>query len=139
MGIEHKKLKRLTFTLASNQFQCQISNWRLVNNTEPGEKFYTFCGPEETGEFREDAEQDWSLELTFFSDWQLNGINDYLTTNDQATVGYVIDHHVGEAGWQTRRTGQVKIMAPSAGGEARTTETTEITLPCIGKPTYARL
>jgi hypothetical protein len=35
--------------------------------------------------------------------------------------------------------GQVKLKAPNAGGEARTTEMTEVTLQIVGKPTYVHL
>lgn len=135
----HRKLKLLTFMLGGNTFQCQLQNWQLINNTEDGERFYTFCGPDETGEFREDAEPDWALQFNAFADWKLNGLSDYLTANDQVTVAFQLDHHVGIAGEQVRWTGSVKLKAPSVGGDARTTERTEITLPCIGKPTYARV
>lgn len=139
MPINHRKLKLLTFTLAGNAFQCQINTWQMVNNTEDGERFYTFCGPAEDGEFREDAEPDYALELNFFADWKLNGISDYLTVNDQATVAFVLDHHVGVAGEHVRWTGSVKLRAPGAGGEARTTERADLTLQVIGKPLYTRV
>lgn len=139
MTINNRKLKIITFTLGGNQFQCQLQSWTMNNGTEDGERFYTFCGGGSEGEFREDAEPDYSLELTFFSDWKLNGVSDYLTANDQQTVAFQLDHHPDIPGEYVRWTGSVKIKAPSVGGEARTTEKTEVTLPVIGKPTYARV
>lgn len=139
MPVHHRKLKTLTFTMDGTEFQCQIRTWRVVNNTEDGEKFYTFCGPDEDGEFREDAEPDYALELGFFDDWQLNGISDFLTQNNNQVVAFQIDHHPDIPGEHVRRSGQVKLKAPSMGGEARTTESNEITLPIIGEPEYTRV
>lgn len=135
----NRKLKIITFRLSGVDFQCQLQKWNLANNTEDGEKFYTFCGPGTEGEFREDAEPDYALELTFFSDWRSAGISDYLVLNDQVTVAFYLDHHPDIIGEHVRWTGSCKIKAPNVGGEARTTEMTEVTLPVIGKPTYARI
>lgn len=139
MTIHNRKLKRITFTLGGNSYACQVQSWQMLNNTEDGEKFYSFCDGDEDGEFREDAEPDYAIELVLWADWQLNGVSDYLTTNDQQTVAFVLDHHPDVAGEHVRWSGSCKLKAPSVGGEARTTEKTEITLPCIGKPTYTRV
>lgn len=133
------KLKEITFTLGGNDFKCQLETWQMVNNTEDGERFYTFCGPGSEGEFREEAEPDYALELTFHADWRLNGISDYLTTNDQQTVAFVLVNRPNTAGQAVQWSGSLKVKAPTAGGQARTTEKSDITLPVIGKPTYTRL
>jgi hypothetical protein len=132
----NRKLKEITFTLGGTSFECQVQSWTMQNNSEDGERFYTFC-PD--GEFREDAEPDYALELKFFSDWRSAGISDYLTANDQATVAFQLDHHPNVVGEHVRWTGSVKLRAPNVGGDSRTTEMTEVTLQVIGKPTYARI
>lgn len=130
-----RKLKIITFTLLGTSFECQLQKWKMNNNTEDGERFYTFCP---TGEFREDAEFDYSLDLTFFADWRFNGISDFLFTNDQTRVAFVLDHLPDIVGEHVRWTGECKIKAPSVGGDARTTEMTEVTMPIFGEPTYSR-
>ena len=132
----HRKLKFIELEFEAERFECQLRAWRVLNNTEDGERFYVFC-PD--GEFFEDAEPLYALELAFFSDWRSGGVSDWLTEHDQETVGFRIDHHPDIPGEHVRRTGQLKIKAPSMGGEARATEITEITLPCVGKPTYTRI
>jgi hypothetical protein len=132
----NRKLKVITFTLAGVSFECQVKEWKLVNNSGDGERFYTYCTD---GEFIEDTEPDYSLELKFFSDWRSNGVSDYLTLNDLATVAFVLDHHPDLAAEHVRWSGTCKIKAPDVGGEVRTTEVTEATMQCIGKPAYARL
>ena len=133
-----RKLKVITFSLAGNQFECQLRDWKMNNNTPDGERFYTYCPPS-GGEFREDAEPDYALDLKFFSNWRLNGISDYLTVNDQVTVAFQLDHHPDIVREYVRWAGSLKIKAPSVGGEARSTEMTEVTLPVIGKPVYTRI
>lgn len=135
MAAHNRKLKLIEFSIDGTSFECQVQSWQVVNNTEDGELYYTFC-PD--GEFREDAEPDYALELTFFSDWRSDGISDFLTLHDQQTLAFVLDHHPDIPAEHVRWTGEVKVKAPSAGGEARTTEMTEITMPIIGKPVYTR-
>ena len=136
---QSRKLKILTLTLGGISFQCQLQKFKMNNNTPDGERFYTYCGPGPEGEFREDAEPDYSLDMTFFSDWRSAGISDYLWLNDQLPVAFIVDHHPDIVGEHVRWTGTLKIKAPTVGGDARTTEITEITLPVIGKPTYTRI
>ena len=136
MSLHNRQLKVIEFSIDGTQFECQVKTWSVSNNTDPGEKLYTQC-PD--GEAREEAEPDYALELTFFSDWQLDGISDFLWAHDEETVDFQLDNHPDIPAEHVRWTGQVKIMAPSAGGDARTTEMTEVTLPIIGKPTYARV
>lgn len=136
MTTQNRKLKLITFTLGGNSFECQVKQWNIANNSDDGEKLYAFC-PD--GEFREEAEPDYALELTFFSDWRSNGVSDYITVNDQQTVAFVLDHHPDIPAEHVRWSGNCKLKAPSVGGEARTTEMTETTAPIIGKPTYLHL
>ena len=130
------KLKVITFTLAGVSFECQVKTWKMVNNSGDGERMYTFCVD---GEFVEDTEPDYSLELTFFSDWRSNGVSDFLVVNDLATVAFVLDHHPDVALEHVRWSGSCKVKAPDVGGDVRTTEITEAKMQCIGKPTYLHL
>jgi len=131
----NRKVKLIELSIGATAFQCQVQTWQVVNNTEDGEKMFSQC-PD--GEFREESDPDYALEMTFFSDWRSDGISDYLTVHDGETVAWQLDHHPDIVGEHVRFAGQVKLRAPSAGGEARTTEMTEVTLPIIGKPDYSR-
>ncbi|PZG18980.1 hypothetical protein C1I95_12440 [Micromonospora craterilacus] len=131
-----RKVKYITLSIDSNPFECQVRSWKLNNNTEDGEKIFTQC-PE--GEVREEADPDWSLDLTMLADWRENGISDWLTVHDGETVAFAIGHHPDRPAEHVTWTGQVIIKAPSVGDEARATENTEITLQCVGKPVYGRV
>ncbi|GEL17688.1 hypothetical protein [Pseudonocardia asaccharolytica] len=135
MVAHNRKLKQITFDLGGVEYQCQVVSWQMVNNSEDGEKRYTYC-PD--GEFREETDPDWSLELTFYSDWRSGGISDFLTLQDGQDVAFQLDHHPDIPAEHVRWTGTVTVKAPSVGGEVRTTEQTEVTLPCVGKPVYSR-
>ncbi len=77
--------------------------------------------------------------MTFYSDWRSGGISDYLQENDEVQVSFQLDHHPDIVGEHVRWTGDVKIKAPTVGGDVRTTETTAVTLQCVGKPEYERV
>lgn len=134
-----RKIKALTLTVDGVSFSCQVREARCVNNTDDGDRFYAFCG--EGGavqEIREEADPDWSLEATLFSDWKLNGFNDFCAAHDQETVDFVLDLHPDVPAEHVRRTGQVKVRATDMGGEARANDETEISWPIVGRPTYSR-
>lgn len=140
MAIHKRKIKLVEFSLGTDPtdiaFECQLSAWNIVNNTEDGEKLYTLCP---TGEDTEETDPDYALELTFFADWREDGISDFLWANDGDTVAFVLHHHPDIPAEHVTWTGSVKIKAPNVGGEARENETTEVTLQCIGKPVYDRV
>ena len=135
MTTHNRKLKVIEFVLLGVNFECQVSSWKMNNNTEDGDKLYSFCGPT-GGEFRADAEPDYSLDVTFYSDWRSAGISRFLTEHDGETVAFKLDHHPDIPAEHVYWEGTVKLRAPSVGGDARTTEMTEITLVIIGEPTF---
>lgn len=136
MTAHHRRLKVITFELDSLEFQAQITSWQVVNNSEDGEKVYTFAID---GEFREEADDDYALELKFVSDWTADGISTYLTEHDKEDAAFTLDHHPNIPGEHVRWSGQCQIKAPTAGGDVRTTEMTEITMQVRGKPLFERI
>jgi hypothetical protein len=138
-AIHSRKLKIIEFGLDEGEdekeFQCQISNWVIENNTDDGERFFTFC-PD--GEDREDADDDYALALTFFSDWRENGISDFLVEHNKELLPFRLEHHPDIPEEHVVWTGTVKIKAPNVGGDVRETESQEVTLPIIGLPVYSR-
>lgn len=135
MTAHNRKLKTITFDLGGTEFQGQLNNWKMNNNTPDAEIFYVYAEGEE---FAEDADAAWSLDMTFYSDWRSGGISDYLMSNDEEDVTFQLDHHPGFPAEHVRWTGTLHIKAPNVGGEVRTTETTEVTFQCVGKPLYSR-
>lgn len=139
----HRRIKQILFSLdvdgagvgAPVNFECQIQSWNLTPPQEDGERFYTQC-PE--GEFIEDVDPVWSLELGFFSDWKAGGISDFLMENAGAVVTFTLDHHPDIVGEHVQWTGEVKLKAPPIGGAARASEQQTVTMPCIGEPVYSR-
>lgn len=132
----NRKLKVIVFTLGTTQFQCQVATWKIVNNTKDGEKFWVYCVG---GEFIEESDPDYALELRFYSDWRSGGVSDFLTLADETDVAFVLEHHPDIAAEHVQWAGNVHVKAPTVGGDVRTTEVTEVTLQIIGKPTYTRL
>lgn len=134
MTVHHRRLKLIELEIDGTTYECQVSSWTIENNTDDGERHFTFC-PD--GEFREDADPDYALALTFFSDWRKpTGLSHYLWEHDQQWVNFRLDHHPDIPDEHVAWSGQVRLKAPNVGGDVRTEEITEITLPIRGKPTY---
>lgn len=130
----NRKLKQIVFDLGGNEFQVQVTTWNMNNNTADGEQTHTFGGDDSS--FIDEADPDYSLTLTVLADWRSGGISRWLQEQDNNTVSFQLDHHPGVVGEHVRWTGEVKIKAPSVGGDVRTTETQSVTLPCVGKPDF---
>lgn len=137
MPNHHRRLKVIEFVLGGTAYDCQIRSWQMVNNTPDGEKVYTFCS-DGSGEYREEVDPDYALTFTYDADWTSGGISDYLTENDGELVVFTLDHHPDVPAEHVTWTGNCTLKAPSVGGEARVTETQEITLQVEGKPAYTR-
>jgi hypothetical protein len=131
-----RKIKVITFTLEGSSFECQMEKWKIVNNTADGDRHYTLCP---SGEFREEPDPDWSLEVTAFADWRSGGFSDFLTANDQLWADFVLDHLPDIPPEHVRWTGTTKLKAPGVDGEARKTEMTDVKFPIAGTPVYLHL
>jgi len=138
--IHNRKLKILTLRLGTApdeiEVQCQLKTFTINNNTDDGEKLYSYCGPGTEGEAREEADPDYSLTGELYADWRDNGISDFAWRHDGETMDFRVDHHPDIAAEHKAWSGQLKVKAPSVGGDARTTEMTSIEWPIIGKPDY---
>lgn len=135
MTQHQRRLKIITLDIGGTNYECQVRTWNMTNNTADGDKLYTFC-PE--GESREETDPDWALDLTFLSDWTAAGISTYLVEHDGEDVTFQLDHHPDITGEHVRWEGTLRVKAPSVGGDARTTETTQVTLQVQGLPDFSR-
>lgn len=140
MSVHQNRLKIIQFVLGGTAFDCQVSSWTLSAGIKTGDREYTFCSAGEgNNSFIEGTDGEPTLELKFFSDWRSAGISDYLWVNNMATVAFTLDHHPDITGEHVQWSGFVQLQAPDAGGDARATETQDITLPIVGTPTYTRI
>lgn len=140
MTVHQRRLKILTFTIGGNAFDCQVTSWKLSYGIKTGTRIYTFCsGGEGNNTFIEETDGEASLQLKGLSDFTSGGIHDYLVINSMTTAAFVLDHHQDIVGEHVRWTGSLQIQAPDTGGDARTTEMFDLTMPIIGIPGYARI
>jgi len=135
MTAHNRKLKTLTFDLDGSEFQVQLNSWKITNGSSEGDTMYVYSPDDE---FVEDAEPAYTLEATFYSDWNAGGISDFCWIHDGETLPFTIDHHPDVALEHVRFTGSVKVKAPDVGGDVRTTETTAVSWSIVGKPVYTR-
>lgn len=141
MTVHQRRLKIITFTIGGTDYSCQVTSWKLNPGIKTGGRVYTYCsGGEGVNSFIEETDGEPTLDVKFLSDWTSGGISDYLWANNMTTAAFVLDHHPDIVGEHVRFAGTLQIQAPEAGGDARQTESQEITFPVLGAfPTYTRI
>lgn len=125
----------IVFNLGGTNHTHQVISARLVNNSDDPETIATYS-PD--GDFVEDATPSFQLELVFLADWRAGGISDFLWSNANNTAEFSWEHHPDVTDSNVNFSGTVKLKAPDVGGDAGTTERTEVTLTCVGVPVYTR-
>ncbi len=134
-----RRLDSITLTIDGANYECQVTSWTINPPQNVGDLVYTFC-PD--GSFREEVDpDDWTLDLAWVTDWRAAGLNRILwdaATNDPDTpLDFVLTNHPTITGEAVSWTGQLLPRAPAAGGEARTTERSEMTFTLVDAPTIA--
>ncbi|MGL5909491.1 MAG: hypothetical protein ACRCZP_05785 [Phycicoccus sp.] len=123
-----RKHKIITLDVGGEDFAVQLREYALTDETDEGDRLYTFA-PD--GEFEEETDPVWNLELTLLSDWRVNGVSDFMFSHHNEVVPFQLDINPDVPGEHVRFTGSLKIKAPTVGGEARTTATHEVTFPLL--------
>lgn len=136
MAAKARKLKMITLTIGGTSFEAQITDWAMTNNTKDATVTYTFS-PD--GAVTDTPDPDWSLDISFLSDWAVGGINDYMTVHDGESAAFQLDHLYDIVGEHVRWTGNVTLKAPGAGGAARSNEVSTLKLIIVGEPVYTHL
>jgi len=122
-------------TIGATSFQDQVTDWRLENGAGEGDRTPTYS-PE--GEVVEDAEPEYTLNISFFHDWRVGGISDFLQVNRGQEAAFVAVQHADLAELTHHYSGTLKLKAPPAGGAAGENDAAEVELTVIGRPTYTR-
>jgi hypothetical protein len=136
----HDKIRVLTLDLGGTNFEVQCRKAQIVNNTGDPEIFYTLGddGDGDSISFSEAADPAYALDLGFYSDWRSAGITDWLWDHDGEVVTFQLDLYPTIPTKHVIFSGSVQVKAPSAGGEVRAQDVTDVTLACQGKPDKAR-
>jgi hypothetical protein len=137
--VHQRRLKLINFTIGGESFECQIQSWTLDPGIEDGDRQYTYCSTPGANTFVEETDPDPTLDITAFSDWRSGGFSDYLWDHNGEEAAFQLDHHPDIVGEHVRWTGTLMIKPGPVGGEARTTEITEVTLQIVGEPVYSRI
>lgn len=133
MTLHQVRLKLINFTLGGNSFECQVQSWTLDPGVNDGDRLYSYC-PD--GVAIEETDNEPTLQLKFYADYRSAGVSNYLWTNANATVAFTLDHHPDIVGEHVRWSGNVLIKPPPVGGDVRDVEYSEVTLQCVGDPTF---
>jgi hypothetical protein len=114
---------------------CQVTAGALTPepSTTTSDVPATFCSPARTTPTP--GETAYTLDASFLQDPHIrNGLSRYLFENDTLEAYFLLGL---DGGVPPRAIGRVRIQAGAIGGEARTTLTTDISLPLSRKPQIA--
>lgn len=144
MSLDKIRNRYLEFILGSNpqdevDHACQLTTYKLNNNTPDGEVSYTYCSdPDDpdAGETREDAEPSWSLAGTLFAAWLLAGFSRWSHMHDGEWVTFRLHINQNDPLRHVWWVGQVKVKAVSVGGDARTDQKSDFEWQVKGKPRF---
>ena len=118
------------------QFNCDVHTAEVV--TEPGDTvdYQTLCP---TGSFSSQGKATYTLHLVAAQDWTPTGLARFLWDNDGALADFQYQAHGAAVIPPTvdapGMAGQVRLVAPSYGGEADTYAELDVELPCASRPT----
>lgn len=137
MAITHnRKIRNSQLLLDGQAFHSQCSNFVLDTGQGDAEQFHTI---DPDSSFAEEAEAEPKLTLTLYSDWRSTGVTAWLWAHRGETLPFQLDHHVDIVGEHVRFSGSVQIKAPTVGGDARATETSEVEMTVVGDIDYERI
>lgn len=128
-----KKLKQVTLTVAGESWECQTEKVELVNDTDDPEQAYVLC---EDGSYYDESDPSYKLDFTALADWRVAGLSRYLWQHKGEVAAFTYVLHPEDPASTVHWTGEVRLKAPTAGGEARATEKQEVSLPVLGEPTF---
>lgn len=142
MPVHQRRRKLITFELDGVNYECQITDWTLKDSDKVGDKKYTYC-PD--GEYREEIDpDDWTLDLKWLTDWRVGGLDRILNAAagqdpPDNELPFTLVNHPDVTGETVTWSGVIIAKRPPAGGEARSTEESEMTFTGVGdfpEPTY---
>jgi hypothetical protein len=132
MTIHQRRLKVIAFTIGDdveNSFECQVQSWTLDPGIDDGDLQWSYCATDNS--FIEETDPQPTLDLTFWSDWRSEGVSAYLWDHKGEVATFALDHHPDIPEEHVRWTGSLLVRPGPAGGDARTTEQTEVTLQIV--------
>ena len=130
---------QLTLKLVSGgtrvEYNCDLTTAEIVSTPGDEVSVSTLCS---TGSFSSIGKTTYALHIVALQRWAADGLAAFLWDNDGALADFQYQAH-GSAtvptATQPGMSGQVRLVAPSYGGESGQYAELDVTLPCSSKPT----
>ena len=117
------------------EYNCDLTTAEIL--AEPGDEVSvsTLCA---SGSFSSIGKTTYSLHIVALQRWAADGLANFLWDNDGALADFQYQAHgsaIVPSATQPGMSGQVRLIAPSYGGESGNYAELDVTLPCSTKPT----
>lgn len=134
-GVDAVAARLSDYDASSASWKCQVTSGALTAsaNTNDVEVPATFCSPAKTTP--QPGETSYSLDLSFLQDPNVkDGLSRFLFEHDTEEAYFLLG---GDGDNPPRAIGRVRLIAGTFLGEARTTLTADVSMPCSRKPDIA--
>ena len=130
---------QLTLKLVSGgtrvEYNCDLTTAEIISTPGDEVSVSTLCA---SGSYSSIGKTTYALHIVALQRWAADGLANFLWDNDGALADFQYQAH-GAAVVPTTvvpgMAGQVRLVAPSYGGESGTYAELDVTLPCSSKPT----
>jgi len=117
------------------EYNCDLTTAEII--AEPGDEVSvsTLCA---TGSFSSIGKTTYALHIVALQRWAADGLANFLWDNDGALADFQYQAHgsaIVPSATQPGMSGQVRLIAPTYGGESGQYAELDVTLPCSTKPT----
>lgn len=131
MAIKAHKTGPGTFKLGDSpgtEWGAQVTKITLTPSVDSEDDLHVLSGDVLPG----DDTFTWELTATFFQDFDVDGVTDYLFDNRGQVLPFTFQpNNEHERAW----TGSIKCRPMEVGGEVRKRNTSDVTFPLVGEPT----
>jgi hypothetical protein len=132
-----RRITTISLMVDSTDFSTQINDFSFDPGVKPGDLQFTLSSAGEGhNSFYEDTDPTPTLEIKAYEDWRSAGLSNFIYSNVNRVVDFVLEQNPDIAEEHTTITGSLKIIPHVTGGAARTTAALDATFPVLPGYTY---
>jgi hypothetical protein len=134
-----RRITTISLSVDGTDFSTQIQTFNFDPGVKVGTQQFTLSSAGEGhNAFYEDTDPEATLEIKGYEDWRSDGLSDFIYSNVNAVVDFVLEQNPDVSAEHTLISGSLKIIPHVTGGDARTTAMLDATFPVFPGYSYTR-
>jgi hypothetical protein len=132
-----RRITTISLTVDGTDFSTQINNFVFDPGVTPGDQQFTLSSAGEGhNAFFEDTDPKATLAIKAYEDWRSDGLSDFIYSNINAVVDFVLEQNPDIPDEHTLISGSLKIIPHATGGDARAYAQIDATFQVLPGYTY---